>query len=100
MRGLRGGGLAAALCAAGIGAASAFDAESVHQARCAGCHARITGGDGTVLYGRPDGPAADRAGLEARVAHCAAGAGLAWSERERAAMVEYLNERFYRFGAR
>lgn len=100
MRGLRGGLAAAALCAAGAGGAWAFDAESVHQAHCAGCHARITGGDGTVLYGREDGPATDRAGLEARVAHCAAGAGLAWGERERAAMVEYLDERYYRFGER
>ena len=92
--------LAAAFCAAGFGAASVLDAEIVHQARCAGCHARITGGDGAVLYGRPDGPAADRAGLAARVARCAEGAGLAWGERERAAMVEYLNERFYGFNAR
>ena len=100
MRGFLGGWLAAALGAAGAGTASAFDAESVHQAHCAGCHARITGGDGTVLYGRPDGPATDRAGLEARVAHCGAGAGLAWSARERAAMVEYLDARYYRFGTR
>ena len=99
MRGFLGGGLAVALGAAGAGTAAAFDAESVHQAHCAGCHARITGGDGAVLYGRPDGPATDRPGLEARVAHCAAGAGFAWSERERAAMVEHLNERFYGFDA-
>ena len=51
-----------------------------------------------MLYGREDGPATDRAGLEARVAHCAAGAGLAWGERERAAMAEYLDERYYGFG--
>ena len=100
MRGFLGGWLAVALGAAGADTASAFDAESVHQAHCAGCHARITGGDGTVLYGRPDGPAADRAGLEARVAHCAAGAGLAWDARERAAMVAYLDARYYRFGMR
>ncbi len=77
--------------------AQAFDASSVHQEHCTACHARITGGDGTVLYRGAEGPIGDAAQLLARVDHCRKGAGLDWTEEHVAAMRDFLNERFYGF---
>lgn len=76
----------------------AFDAGSVHQQHCTACHARVTGGDGRLLYRGTEGLVADAGALRARVDHCRQGAGLDWSEEQVAAMRDFLNERFYGFG--
>ena len=77
----------------------AFDAGSVHQEHCTACHARITGGDGHLLYRGTEGIVANAEELRARVDHCRQGAGLEWSEEHVAAMRGFLDERYYGFGA-
>ena len=86
-----------ALLVAAAPVASAFHAESVHQTACVGCHSRITGGDGRVLYHRPDGRAHDYAQLLGRVDHCRRGAGLAAPPFSVEHMADFLNRRFYDF---
>ena len=88
---------AATLACSGMGTAQAFDAGSVHQEHCTACHARVTGGDGTVLYRGTKGIVGDARQLLARVDHCRKGAGLDWTPAEIAAMRDFLNERFYGF---
>ena len=75
-----------------LGQASAFDAGSVHQANCASCHARITGGDGHLLYVRPDRIAQSPAELTRRVKYCGRGAGLAWETAQVAQMANWLGQ--------
>ncbi len=75
----------------------AFDAESVHQQHCVACHARITGGDGHLLYGRQDGLVANASQLRDRIDHCQRGAGLDWTAEQVRMMQEYLSRRYYRF---
>ena len=76
----------------------AFNADSVHQEHCTACHARITGGDGRLLYRGAEGIVEDVIQLHARVDHCRRGAGLDWTEEHIAAMRDFLDERFYGFG--
>ena len=89
--------LAAALCLPGLPEAHAFEAESVHQKHCVACHARITGGDGTVLYRKQGGLVRDLDQLGRRVDHCRRGAGLDWPEAQVRAMRDYLDARHYGF---
>ena len=81
------------------GGAQAFDAGSVHQQHCTACHARITGGDGHLLYRGTKGLVANTEELYVRVDHCRTGAGLDWMEPQVAAMRDFLDRRFYRFGS-
>ena len=90
--------LAAALCLPlGHGGANAFETESVHQTHCVACHARITGGDGTVLYRPQDGLVGNLAELGRRVDHCRRGAELDWTEAQVQTMRDYLDARHYGF---
>lgn len=91
--------MASALALIGTGSAQAFDVSSVHQEQCTACHARITGGDGHLLYRGTEGLVADAGQLLARVDHCREGAGLDWSEAQIKAMRDFLDERYYGFGA-
>lgn len=89
--------LAALVCPSLVAADAAVALESVHQAACVGCHARITGGDGSLLYGRSDGLVGDIASLRVRTAHCLRGAGRDATEAQVDAFVAYLNQHFYHF---
>ena len=75
----------------------ANNAAELHQSNCIGCHARMTGGDGSVLYKRNDGIVNNKTELEQRVLHCANGASLNWSKSEITAVINYLNELVYQF---
>ncbi len=90
--------LLATLAGFDLGGAQAFDAGSVHQEHCTACHARVTGGDGHLLYRGAAGLVGDAGQLLARVDHCRAGAGLDWTADQVAAMRDFLDGRFYRFG--
>ena len=74
-----------------------FDAESLHQNHCAGCHARITGGEGEVLYRGDRGTVRELEQLHARINHCQRGVPLQWTEEEISAMRTYLNAHYYAF---
>ena len=77
----------------------AFDAGSVHQEHCTACHARVTGGDGTLLYRGTEGLVGDAEQLLARVDHCRKGAKFDWTKEHVAAMRDFLDERYYGFRA-
>ena len=87
-----------ALALPGPGEVQAFDSGSVHQEHCTACHARVTGGDGHLLYRGAEGIVADAEQLHARVDHCRKGAGLDWTEAQVGAMRDFLDERYYGFG--
>ncbi|MDE0611528.1 MAG: hypothetical protein OXH88_02375 [Gammaproteobacteria bacterium] len=91
--------LLVALAFPGMGGVQAFDSGSVHQEHCTACHARITGGDGHLLYRGTEGLVGDAGQLLARVDHCREGAGLDWTAEQIAVMRDFLNERFYGFEA-
>lgn len=75
----------------------ASQGSELHAEQCIDCHARMTGGEGTVLYQRDDSLIHSIDELTARVSHCAAGANSDWDEKQIEAVVKYLNENFYNF---
>ena len=83
--------------AASHAATWASDAAELHRTNCLACHAKMTGGDGGVLYKRSDRIVNSKAELEQRVAHCAKGAHTNWSNTEMSAVADYLNELIYKF---
>ena len=60
----------------------AENGESLYQASCIGCHSRMTGGDGTVLYQRDDKIVTSMDALHQRVTHCANSAATNWTEAD------------------
>ena len=75
----------------------AEDGESLYQASCIGCHSRMTGGDGTVLYQRDDKIVTSLDALHQRVTHCANSAATNWTEADIEAVTNYLNDTYYHF---
>lgn len=75
----------------------AEDGQSLYQTSCIGCHSRMTGGDGTVLYQRADKIVTSHDKLQERVRHCANASAAHWSEAEIEAVTNYLNENYYHF---
>jgi mono/diheme cytochrome c family protein len=70
----------------------------LHSAHCTACHGDMTGGDGSALYTRGQRLVSSLQQLKARVRYCQSSMDLAWSLQEIAAVVEYLEHRYYRFG--
>ncbi|MDX5374492.1 MAG: cytochrome c [Gammaproteobacteria bacterium] len=84
----------------GMAPAMAADLErgkQLHQDNCMACHARMTGGDGEVLYTRPDRRVSSLAGLEAQVRRCESNLQLKWFDEDIADVVHFLNQTYYRF---
>lgn len=75
----------------------ADDVAELHRTNCLACHAKMTGGDGGVLYKRNDRIVNSKTELEQRVAHCAKGAHTNWIKAEISAVADYLNELIYKF---
>ena len=75
----------------------ANDPAELHRSKCIACHAKMTGGDGGVLYKRDDRIVESKSELEQRVAYCSSGAHTDWSDEETAAVANYLNELIYQF---
>lgn len=71
--------------------------ETLHQTNCTDCHARMTGGDGTLVYQRKDSIISSYKALHIRVEHCAKGSNTAWSNDEVHHVIKYLNDTFYQF---
>lgn len=68
-----------------------------YKQNCVACHARMTGGDGTVLYQRDDRIVQNRAALTAQVDYCQSSLELNWSRKTVIEVGNYLNRQFYRF---
>ena len=75
----------------------ASDAHELHRTSCIACHAKMTGGDGGVLYKRTDRIVNNKIELAQRVAYCANGAHTNWNDAEVTAVTNYLNELIYQF---
>ena len=75
----------------------ASDPAELHRSQCIACHAKMTGGDGGVLYKREDRIVKSKFELEQRVAYCARGAHTDWNDEEIYAVTNYLNELIYQF---
>ena len=76
---------------------AAVETPQHYRDSCIGCHARMTGGDGQVLYNRKDGLVHNLKALQKRVAYCEQALQLNWTKEQRAAVVHFLNKRFYQF---
>ena len=75
----------------------ASEAAELHRSQCIACHAKMTGGDGGVLYKRNDSIIKNKSELKQRVIHCAYGAHTDWSDTEIMAVANYLNQLIYQF---
>ena len=75
----------------------ANDPAELHRSQCVACHAKMTGGDGALLYKRDDRIVKTKSELEQRTAYCARGAHTGWNDEEVTAVANYLNELIYQF---
>ncbi len=71
-------------------ATAAVDADKLHTARCMGCH-------DTSVYTRPDRRVQSLEALSGQINACGHGSGQPLGAEERSAMLQYLNQRYYRF---
>ena len=69
----------------------------LHRSHCVGCHARMTGGDGTLVYKRDDSIVHNKQELLQRVTYCSNGAHTDWSETEVISVTNFLNAVIYNF---
>jgi mono/diheme cytochrome c family protein len=89
--------LALASLAAGMPAhADIKRGADLHQNNCVACHAQMVGGDGSLLYTRPDRRIQSRPALERQVRRCKENLGLTWFDEEVADVVEFLDARYYK----
>ncbi len=71
--------------------------KALHDKNCIACHSSMTGGDGTMLYKRPDHRVKNRAQLESQVRRCESNLQLKWFDSEILDVAAYLNKQFYKF---
>lgn len=75
----------------------AEEAAELHQQYCVACHARMTGGDGSVLYTRDQRLSNSREELHQRVIYCSQNTGASWSKEQISRVVGYLDRMHYQF---
>jgi len=92
------------LLAAGAAAAAPFaqgDAKAgkalYDKAQCAACHAGRYGGDGSLIYTRPEHKVKSADALLKQVRFCAAQVGAQWFPDEEEHVAAYLNQQYYKF---
>jgi len=71
--------------------------QALHDESCLQCHASISGGDANSLYTRTNHKVTTFPALQKRVKGCAVAADANWSNEQRAMVVKYLSETFYKF---
>jgi mono/diheme cytochrome c family protein len=64
---------------------------------CMACHAAKFNGDPTYVYTRPDHKVHNLTQLSAQVERCSTNSNAGWFPDDEAAVVAYLNARFYKF---
>ncbi len=72
-------------------ASTDFDSHRFIQEKCSACHDER-------VYTRPDRRVQNLSQLDAQVRRCDANLGTRLFDEDLAALVEHLNERYYRFG--
>jgi len=71
--------------------------KALHDSACLQCHASLSGGNAYQLYQRSDRKMKSVEGLTKQVKNCALAADVSWTDAQREAVVQYLNDSFYRF---
>lgn len=72
--------------------------ETLHQEKCVSCHqTKVAVGDGNQIYLRMDRKVQSYNKLVSQVSLCNTSLGLELFPEDEAAIVHYLNQRFYRF---
>lgn len=82
-----------AVCLSAVGApavAAPIDAEALHQSQCMSCH-------GTEVYTRADRRVQSMEMLQAQINRCTLATRAGWNEEQKAAVVKYLNDKYYHF---
>jgi mono/diheme cytochrome c family protein len=71
--------------------------KQLHDQRCAACHVKQMGGDGSEMYTRPEHRIKNLDALRQRVAFCVSQTNTAWFPEEQENVVAYLNAHYYKF---
>jgi hypothetical protein len=77
--------------------AMAQNGKALHDAACMECHGSLGGGDPHQLYQRSDRKVTSLQSLEKRVRYCMLAADVKWDSSQQKTVVDYLNQRFYKF---
>ncbi len=80
-----------------VSAVSLAQGRALHDAACLQCHASLAGGNPHQLYQRSDRKVKSLDGLRKRVENCMLAADVSWNKTQQAAVVQYLQDNFYRF---
>jgi mono/diheme cytochrome c family protein len=70
---------------------------TIHAKDCVACHARLSGGDGSALYTRPEHKVTTAAKLRSQVAFCNTQLSTHYFPEEEEHLAAYLNLRYYHF---
>ncbi len=84
------GAMFALVLAGAAFAAEGLPGKKLVEEKCMGCHK-------TETYTAADRKVTSLEALKKQVAACAAGAKLAWTDAQKAEVVTYLNQEFYKF---
>ena len=90
-------GLSVTLSVSCPAAADSEESPPRYTQHCVACHAKMTGGDGALLYQRKDRMVRSISELEKRVRFCQQSMKLDWNAVQQAEVVNYLNRLFYHF---
>ena len=71
--------------------------EQLFTDNCVACHVSLIGGDGSALLTRPDRRVHNLRGLSKQVNFCKDNLGLPWFDDQVGDVVDYLNQRYYKF---
>jgi mono/diheme cytochrome c family protein len=67
------------------------------EGKCAACHARMKGGDGTQMYLGADHKVKSAAALETQVQYCVTQLNIQWFPEDVRNVAAWLNQRYYKF---
>ncbi|MGE5470107.1 MAG: cytochrome c [Bacteroidota bacterium] len=80
-----------------LAAADLKQGKLLHDEKCAACHSKQQGGDGSRIYLRTDRLVRDREALARRVAVCNKMTGAGLRPEQEADIAAYLDQRYYKF---
>jgi len=89
--------LATPALAAPFANGNAAAGKTLHEKKCAACHAGRFGGDGGKIYTRADRRIKDAAGLAQQITVCNAMLGNELFPEDEANLGAYLNQTYYKF---